>query len=223
MSQDPQFGSKQGTMTSSLGRTSFGNHQRTLTVEDTTADVSDDFPEEFQQAYKAEKAAEQTNGFIKSQRPKQDADILGYKDIEKLRKKDDIPEYARSSLEILTGIGRANLEETIDGHVFSLRSLKSREQKELFTNGSKIKDTLEQSYYIKYATLAWSLYKIDGKDLEDVIQSNQFEDKMALMAEFAEEVIDHLYNKYSQITKSNMDRLGLIGKNDKEISDNVKK
>jgi hypothetical protein len=129
-----------------------------------------------------------------------------------------------SRLEILSGIGRLTMEKEIGGVNFKLRSLKNRELKEVLHYLTGIESKIDEIFALKNATLAYSIYEIDGKEFWQYCINDSLEEKIAIIEELDDFVVDELWKFYSKTKedygkKFNED----LGKDPKEIHDTIKK
>lgn len=87
-----------------------------------------------------------------------------------------ISQPGKQRLEILANIGRLTKEVEIGGVRFSLRTLKTRETREvaLAAFSANIKTDLEASYEMRRQQLARSIHKIDGHDVALVLGNDTF-------------------------------------------------
>jgi len=114
------------------------------------------------------------------------------------------PQHKRG-LEALLGIARLTKETTVDGIVFKLQSLKTKEAKMLTEIAAKYSQ-IENSGYtmlfeIRTFALACSVAEVDGVSFSEIIGSDDIEEKMAVVEEFDENLATVLYNTYEEMTK----------------------
>ena len=210
----------------SVGHTGNGNQRKVLTVNDPT------FEEE----------AVQTRSFSSGSFNESDdipEDIISKEEQEELlqnrerlqsvrkaahQQKNRIPEGLKQRLEILTGIGRLSEDVQVDGVTFSIRSLKPIENEEIIKAISGIEFGGVQAFEIRAQTLARSIYKIDGSNIDFVIDSHSIEDKVNFVKNVLEESLaNFLYTKYQNILNKNRDKFNELGKTEAEVIENVKK
>lgn len=135
-----------------------------------------------------------------------------------------IPDGVKKRLEILTGIGRLTEDIVIEGVTFSIRSLKPKENQEIIEATAKKDLAVSQAYELRTQTMARSIFKIDGQDVEAVIDNKTIEGKVNFVQEVLEEsVLNFLYNRYQALLEENKKKFGDLGKTEEEVLENVKK
>ncbi len=108
---------------------------------------------------------------------------------------------AKSRLEYLAGIGRIRDDFEVDGVKFSLQSLKSGALEEILDAAINLGENISAGKFnleIRKQTLARSLYAIDNLPIEEVIGSNNFKDKLLLIEEFDENIVELMHKKYQK-------------------------
>ncbi len=192
-------------ITSSLGEQSFDNNFQTLTIDDESVKEihSENDGIDWNDAEQRIAQAKLRKNQIKEQQNR-------------------ATPQAVSRLELLLGIGRATTEVKIENVIFSLRSLKSKEFKEVINYVASIdlKTRAEEIIYNRNATLAMSIYKINSTDINDLAKS--LEAKINLIEEFDEAVIGKLSTAYNKMTSMQLSD-DPLGKTPEEIIDNIKK
>jgi len=192
-------------MNSPLGRLQFAKDQqkKVLTVEDTTA-VNEDI--------------------VFGNDDKEELARLEAIRKEKFEAKNKASPMAVSRLEILTGIGRLSRDVKIDNVVFTLRSLKGREMREVMvaTANSNI-SVFEQAFELRAQQLARAITKIDGHPIDLVLGDGDLANKIAFIQEMDEQVLSKLHSEYSAMITENNKNLEELGKTPEEVVDTVKK
>lgn len=132
--------------------------------------------------------------------------------------------HAINRLEVLVGIGRMVEEALIDDQVFKIRSLKSKELKEVFKFIATAETNLDQAIMLRNATLARALFEISGVEISNFVNSDSLEDIVNFIDEFDNNVLTKLWEVYRNMEKAHKERLGLdLGETPKEVSENLKK
>jgi hypothetical protein len=140
------------------------------------------------------------------------------------QQKNRIPEGIKLRLEILTGIGRLSEDVKVDGVTFSIRSLKPIENEEIVRMIAGIELGGIQAFELRAQTLARAVYKIDGQDIDFVIDAKSVDDRVNFMKNVLEESLaNFLYVKYRGILNKNSDKFSELGKTEAEVIENVKK
>ena len=140
------------------------------------------------------------------------------------QQKSRIPEGLKQRLEILTGIGRLSEDIKVDDVTFSIRSLKPIENEEIIKSIAGIDIQAIQLFELRAQTMARSIYKIDGQDIDFVIDAKSIEDKVNFIKyDLEESLVNFLYGKYQGILTKNKDKFNELGKTEEEVIENVKK
>jgi hypothetical protein len=126
---------------------------------------------------------------------------------------------AKSKFELLLGIGRKVIDVAVDDHIFTLRTLKNKEQKQIILTAAESETVLTQSFTIKDLTLAYSLFKIDSEPVENVL-GQDFSKRLELIEELDGKAIDKLYEAFKDITNNDSNDLGTTTE---EVVENIKK
>lgn len=129
---------------------------------------------------------------------------------------------ARQRIELLTNIGRLTKEVEIEGHKFTLQSLKSKEMRETIKAVSQANDGADSIFEMRAQILARSIIKIDGHSVEIVLGDDSFEEKLNFIDDSEETIVNQLYAAYTEMTK----KIDLNVKNAvdaKEIAEEIKK
>jgi len=127
----------------------------------------------------------------------------------------------RKRIEMLTGIGRETVDVSINSHIgkltYTLQTLKSRERKEVL----KYRDVLYKTkthdalYDVMIMTMAFSLYAIDGVELDSVIgiRSNNYNDiinaRIDFISEFDDNLLTFLFSKFEELDKEAQDKYSI--------------
>ena len=134
---------------------------------------------------------------------------------------------ARNRLEFLSGIGRMEESIMIEKTKFTMQSIKSGEQEDVFEVVSELKNAsaIKLQFEIRAQTLARSIYAIDDQPFGVVIGSNYMEDKVTATRQFDENVADYLYKWYQEnIVKKAQDKYAVKTEEDaQEVIEAIKK
>lgn len=131
-----------------------------------------------------------------------------------------ISQPAKIRLEYLADIGRITKEVKIGPSTFTLRTLKSKEQRQVFLTLVDVNNKVDEAYNLKLHSLAHSLLKIDGQDLEMVLPIRTFQDRISFLENLEESTIDQLFTAYQELKTSSDQQFALKTEQDvKEVSD----
>lgn len=146
--------------------------------------------------------------------------------------KDDIKkvsQFSRERINILTNIGRIKTNVTIGENTFTLRSLKDREVKQIFSSLNEVKNASQLALALRTSYLAYSICEIDGHSIADVLgiiegSENYYESIIAFLEESEDYVIDHLYNKYNEMINNIKQKFSVnTEEKSKEVLEDIKK
>lgn len=135
-----------------------------------------------------------------------------------------IGEHARKRVEILANIGRLNKDVNVEGIVFSLRTLKTKETREVAMVAVGSKNDLDASFEIRRQTLARAIYKIDGEDVELALGGRDFNLKLQLVDDMEEAITTKLYKECDSLRQESEEKYGLKTPQEvKEVVEDIKK
>jgi hypothetical protein len=133
-------------------------------------------------------------------------------------------DHARKRIEILANIGRLSKDVDIDGIVFSLRTLKSKEAREATMSIFKCSNDADAAYEIRRQTLAKAIYQIDGQEVEATLGGDDFALKLQLVDDMEDTVVNKLYNEYNALRQEIRTKFGLdTDEQVKAVVDDIKK
>lgn len=131
---------------------------------------------------------------------------------------------SKTRLEYLADIGKMTKDVTIGGTTFTLRTLKAKEQRQVYLTIVDVNNKVDEVYNIKFNTLAHSLIRIDGQELAVMVKVNSLSDKIAMLEDQEETVIDQLYAAYQQLKTESDNQFSIKTDEDvKEVSEDLKK
>lgn len=117
-------------------------------------------------------------------------------------KEQPLPREKKTRVEYLIGIGRMTRDFSFGGTTFTLRTLKTKEQKEVFLSIVDANNIVDQNYGLKYHALARSLFRIDDTPIELVYPCKNIEEKILLLEDMDDGLTDKLYREYLELKKS---------------------
>ena len=135
-----------------------------------------------------------------------------------------ITDGAKKRIEILANIGRLTKDVEMDGVTFSLRTLKNKETRETTLSIFEARNDADASFELRKQTLARALFKIDGRDIDEVLGGYEIERVLQFIDDLEEIVVNRLYNEFNSLRQEVLTKYGLNSEKDvKEVLDNVKK
>jgi hypothetical protein len=135
-----------------------------------------------------------------------------------------VSSFGKQRMELLAGIGRLTKDVQIDSTVFSIRTLKAFENREVIRIAYSEANALETLFEGRRQRLARSICKIDGSDIDTVLSSSKLEDKLNLVDNLEEKVIQKLSEEFDNLNKEANDKYGISTEKDvKEVTEDIKK
>lgn len=131
---------------------------------------------------------------------------------------------SKTRLEYLADIGKMTKDVTIGGVTFTLRTLKSREQRQVYLTLVDATNKVDEAYNLKFHTLAYSLIKIDQQEIAIMVKVNTLADKIKMLEDLEEIVTDQLYAAYQELKSTSDNQFALKTDEDvKGVSEELKK
>lgn len=135
-----------------------------------------------------------------------------------------IGDHARKRIELLANIGRLSKDVDIEGIVFSIRTLKTKETREATMSIFECKNDADAAFEIRRQTLARAINQIDGQDLELALGGSDFGLKLDLIDGMEDVVVGKLYNAFNDLRQEARTKYGLDSEQQaKEVVDDLKK
>ncbi len=142
----------------------------------------------------------------------------------KRNNKERLNEGAKRRIEMLIKMTSSSREVDIEGNIFILQTLRSKEMREAIMAASEFDGTVQSPFEIRRQLLARSLSHIAGIDAAQFVGSNDLESKLAFVDELGESLLNRLYDEYLTLVKESRDKYSV--KNDadvKEVLEDLKK
>lgn len=135
-----------------------------------------------------------------------------------------VSQFSRDRINILTNIGRVKKQLVIDEHTFTLRSLKDKEVKEIFTSLEDVKNASQLALSLRTLYLAHSLCEIDGHPVGDVLGDNSLETIVLFLQESEDYLISLLYDKYNEMVNELKKKFSVTtDEKSEEVLEDIKK
>jgi len=202
-----------------------GNQQRTFVVEDPTLAQPQNRPP---QPNAPQTQPPPVQNFIQQgERSLSQKEIEEYHRMrkEQLESNSMISDYAKKRVEIITGTGSLTKDVDLDGHKFSLRTLKNKETKEAMMESiGASKNDMEAMYETRRQFLARSLFRIDDADIALVLGSSDLSTRLYFIDELEESVVDKLYVEFNNLRNEVRDKYTpKTSQEVKEVIEDIKK
>lgn len=118
-------------------------------------------------------------------------------------------DHAKKRIEILADIGRLTKDVPIEGIVFSLRTLKSKEARDATMSVFTCANDADAAFEIRRQTLARAIYQIDGQDIELALGGRDFDLKLELIDSMEETIVNKLWNEFNELRQEVKVKFGL--------------
>jgi hypothetical protein len=135
-----------------------------------------------------------------------------------------ISDVAKRRIEMLLGITKLIRKVDINGNEFILRTLKSKETRNIFMQAAEFTTNMQVAFEVRRQTLAYSIIGISGVTIEEFLDSDDFNTKLAFVDELDESLSRKLYNEWEILNKESKDKYELSSEEDaKEVVQDLKK
>ena len=135
-----------------------------------------------------------------------------------------ISPQSKTRLEYLTDIGKMTKEVSVGGTIFTLRTLKAKEQRQVYLTLVDISNKVDEAYNLKFHTLAHSLIKIDGQDVQVMVKVNSYSDKLKMLEDMEEVLTDQLFSAYQELKTTSDAQFAIKTERDiREVQEDLKK
>jgi len=143
---------------------------------------------------------------------------------ERARGQTSLNEGAKKRIEMLIGMTRLTKTINIEGNEYTLQTLKSKEMRQAILNASRFDQTVQSPFEIRKQLLAYSLVQIAGVTIEQFVGSNLFQDKLDLIDELDDALLNRLLDEYSLLNQEAKNKYSLKNVEEaKELSEDLKK
>lgn len=138
--------------------------------------------------------------------------------------KERLSDGARKRIEILIGMTRATRSFELDGNVYSLQTLKSREMREALFAASEFDGTVMYIFELRKQYLARSLTQVAGLEINQFIGSNTLEAKLEFIDDQDHAFLNRVYKEYVLLTTEADEKYAIKTAEDvKEVLEDLKK
>lgn len=131
---------------------------------------------------------------------------------------------AKKRVEMLVGMTRLTRSVELEGNIFTLKTLRSKEMRDALMSASAYDNSVQSPFEIRKQLLARSLIQIAGVDIEQFIGSYDLEAKFEFLDLMDEALLLRLYNEYLVLVRESSEKYAIKTENDvKEIVGDLKK
>jgi len=138
--------------------------------------------------------------------------------------KQRLSDGARRRIEILIGMVRLTRDIDIEGNVFKLQTLKSKEMRDALVATSEFDGTIQLVFETRKQLLARSLVMIAGVETAQFLNSEDMQDRLDFIEEMDHSLLLRLYSEYISLSKEAQDKYALKTPEEvKEVLEDLKK
>lgn len=138
--------------------------------------------------------------------------------------KQRLSDGARRRIEMLIGMVRLSREIDIDGNVFKLQTLKSKELRDALVATAEFDGTIQMVFETRKQLLARSLVMVAGVDIAQFLNSDDMQDRLDFIEEMDHSLLLRLYAEYISLAKEAQDKYALKTPEEvKEVLEDLKK
>jgi hypothetical protein len=131
---------------------------------------------------------------------------------------------AKRRIEMLVGMTRGTRSVDIEGNIFVLRTLRSKEMMEALMFASQFDGTVRSPFEIRRQLLARSITQIAGVSTEQFIGSVEVDAKCAFIDELDESLLNRLYDEYLTLVRESKEKYAVKNEDEvKEVLGDLKK
>lgn len=115
--------------------------------------------------------------------------------------KERLNDGAKRRIEMLIGMTRTTREVSLEGNIFILQSLKSKDMRDAIIAASEFDGTVQSPFEIRKQLLARSLVQIAGVDIAQFLGSDDLKARLYFIDEQVEAVLNRLYAEYLELVR----------------------
>jgi hypothetical protein len=131
---------------------------------------------------------------------------------------------AKRRIEMLVGMTRSTRDVDIDGNIFTLTTIRSKEMREAIVGISNFDGTVQGPFEMRRQFLARSITYVAGVDIDQFLGSNDLDDKLTFIDELDESLLNRLYSEYLILVKDAKEKYALKSAEEvKEVLSDLKK
>ena len=143
---------------------------------------------------------------------------------DKIRGHNRLNDGAKKRIDMLVGITRGTRVAEIEGNIYSFKTLKSKEMREVWMSCAEFDGTVQFPYELRRQLLARSLTQVAGVELAQFVGSDLLEDKLSFIDDADDLLLVRLYDEYLIMVRETKDRYTIKTEADvKEVVEDLKK
>jgi hypothetical protein len=165
----------------------------------------------------------------KLQQPSVDQSIEIERQIKEAREakrtgREPLNDGAKRRIEMLVGMTQFSREVNLDGNIYILQTLRSKEMREAFMIIAEYDGTVQSPFEMRRQFLARSLTQVAGLDIAQFVGSNSLEAKLQLIDDLPEDFLNRLYSEYLALVKESKEKFAIKTPEEaKEVIEDLKK
>lgn len=138
--------------------------------------------------------------------------------------KERLSDGARRRIEMLVGMTRLSRDVEIDGNVYKLQTLKSRELREALVATAEFDGTVQLVFETRKQLLARSLVVVAGVDIGQFLNSEELQARLDFIEEIDHSLLVRLYGEYVTLSNEAQEKYALKTVEEvKEVIEDLKK
>lgn len=131
---------------------------------------------------------------------------------------------AKRRIEILIGMTRLTRDVDVDGKLYRLQTLKSKELREALVATAEFDGTVQLVFETRKQLLARSLVVVAGVEIEQFLSNDDLQTKLEFIEEMDHALLLRLYNEYINLSNEAQDKYALKTVEElKEVASELKK
>lgn len=138
--------------------------------------------------------------------------------------KERLSEGARRRVEMLVGMTRLSKDVDIDGNLYRLQTLTSRELRDAVTATAEFDGSVQFIFETRKQLLARSLVVVAGVEVTQFLNSTDLEDRLYFIELMDHSLLVRLFNEYNALAKDSSDKYSIKTEAQvKEVLEDLKK
>jgi hypothetical protein len=135
-----------------------------------------------------------------------------------------VNEGAKRRIEMLVGMIRTTRQVELDGNLYVLQTLRSKEIRESIMAAANFDGSVQFPFEMRKQYLARSLIHVAGVDIEQFVGSNSLEAKLDLIDDLPEAILLRLYQEYSILVTESTEKYAIKSDAEaQEVAEDLKK
>jgi len=137
-----------------------------------------------------------------SSNPNLDPNLINkrFEEAEEAQKKSFSVPKELKGLEELIFLGASTKEVRLGDFSFTIGTLSTREQDEIFKESIKLPE-VERVFFFKKAILALSIKKINGKNISSYVEEDNITSRLSIVMNLQQSVFDYLFSEVDKLTE----------------------